>query len=101
MAKLSLKAAPTFACKVGIPVHGGEPAMVEFTFKHRTKDDFQKWLAVEREDVDAILEMAEGWDLAEPLDKENVGVLVQNYSGAAKAIFNKYFDELVQARLGN
>lgn len=101
MSKLSLKANPTFKAKVGIPVHGGEPVPVEFTFKHRTRDEFKKWLDQERDDAAAILEMAEGWDLAEPFDKENVEILVQNYSGAPKVIFDKYLDELAQARLGN
>lgn len=101
MPKLTLNAAPTFSAPVGIPVAGSEPAQVIFTFRHRTRDALRDWLAQERDDVTAILEMASGWDLAEPLDKENAELLVQNYLGAAKAVFDKYITELTQARLGN
>lgn len=101
MAKLSLKANPTFKAKVGIPVAGGEAVEVEFTFKHRTRDDLNAWLKESKDDVTGILEMAEGWDLAEPFDKENVELLVQNYIGAPKALIEKYLDELYQAKLKN
>lgn len=101
MAKLKLAASPTFSATVLIPVAGGEPAPVSFTFKHRTRDGLRDWLAQERDDVTAILDMTSGWDLAEPLDKVNVELLVQNYLGAAKAVFDKYITELTQARLGN
>lgn len=101
MAKLTLNAAPTFSATVAIPVPGGAAAPVVFTFKHRTRDGLRDWLKQERDDVSAILEMATAWDLAEPLDKENVELLVQNYLGAAKAVFEKYLSELTQARLGN
>ena len=39
--KFSLVANPTFTRAVEIPVAGGKPATVEFTFKHRTRDAFR------------------------------------------------------------
>lgn len=103
MAKLVLQPAPTFSKAVKVPVPGGEPADVVFTFRHRTRDALKAWSDAHegRSDVQAILEMASGWDLAEPFDAENVGVLVQNYPAAALAILRTYYDELSAARLGN
>lgn len=101
MAKLTLNPNPTFKAKVDIPTHGGGSAEVDFTFKHRKKDELQEWLRVERDDVATILEMVAGWDLEEPFNAESVGVLVQNYIGAASAIFDKYVAELLRTRAKN
>jgi hypothetical protein len=103
MAKLSLKAAPTFKAKVGIPVAGGNPVPVEFVFKHRTKSDLEKFIAARAgaSDLDSICEMLDGWDLAEPFDREGVEALLENYAGAALAIYVAYVDELLQAKAKN
>lgn len=103
MAKLSLKAKPTFRAKVGIPVAGGNPAQVEFTFKHRTKTELEKFTGSRGgvADVDSVLEMVEGWDLEEEFDRDSVGLLLENYAGAALAIYVAYVDELLQAKRKN
>ena len=103
MAKLTLTASPTFTAKVAIPVPGGKAVPVEFKFKGRTKDEFKELLEgmAEREDVEAILEVASGWDLEDVFNEDNVEKLVQNYIGSAKAILEKYITELSAARLGN
>jgi hypothetical protein len=44
MAKLKLIPDPSFTATVPIPIPGGEPANVKFTFKHRPKADVLKWL---------------------------------------------------------
>lgn len=103
MAKLQLKAAPTFQAEVGIPLHGGGSAEVVLTFKHRTMaemDDFIKDRA-SKSDVDSFMEMVIGWDLEDPFGEESVKTLLQNYNGAALAAFQKYVDELIQARRKN
>lgn len=103
MPKLVLQPAPTFSKVVKVPVPGGETADVTFTFRHRTRDELKAWGdgAEGRSDVQAVLDMATGWDLAEPFDAENVGVLVQNYPASALAVLRTYYDELSAARLGN
>lgn len=105
MAKLVLKPAPTFTKAVPVPVHGGDAVPVVFTFKHRTRDDFLAWLNEPskegRSDVEAIMDVASGWELAEPFDAENVGVLVQNYMGAGRVVIETYINELTGARRGN
>jgi hypothetical protein len=103
MAKLSLKAAPTFKAKVGIPVAGGSPVPVEFEFKHRTKSDLEKFISARQgaSDLDSIMEILAGWDLAEPFDREGVEALLENYAGAALALYVAYVDELMQAKAKN
>lgn len=101
--KFKLIADPTFKAKVGIPVAGGEPVPVEFTFKHRTMDEFRSWREAPQnsDDVRAILDCVVAWELSNPLSEESVSTLVQNYHGAALAIITTYYRELSQAKLGN
>jgi len=103
MAKLSLKANPTFSAKVGIPKHGSTPVEIQFTFKHRTSKDFSDWLkSLDGKDkAEAVLEMAEGWELEDEFSTDNIRVLLSNYMGAFQAILDTYMKELTQARLGN
>ena len=44
MGKFKLVAEPTFKATVNIPVAGGDSEPVEFTFKHRTKDQLENLL---------------------------------------------------------
>lgn len=116
--KLNLTPDPTFKAKVSIPVPGGRAADVEFTFRHRTKDAFTEFMkanensddldvisghevAAGEEKTDAQLGVAVNWELEEPFNRENVERLLQNYSGAAKAVIGKYCEEVGQVRLGN
>ncbi|WP_041742285.1 phage tail assembly chaperone [Collimonas fungivorans] len=103
MAKLILKAAPTFKAKVGIPVAGGEPVPVEFTFKHRTKsalDEFIKSRA-DQSDAESLLAMAEAWDLDDEFNQESIELLLENYIGSALAVYRTYIDQLMQAKVKN
>ena len=103
MAKLALVAAPVFRALVPISVAGGAAVEVEFTFKHRTKtalDEFVKSRA-KKQDAESVLAMAEGWELSDEFNAVNVELLLQNYIGAALAVYRVYIDQLVQARLGN
>lgn len=103
MAKLSLKANPTFNAKVGIPVAGGSPVDVEMTFKHRTRQEFGEWLkSLEgKERTQAVMECVEGWELSDPFNEESVHTLNDNYMGAANAIVEKYLQELSAAKVKN
>lgn len=105
MAKLSLTANPTFKTKVGIPVPGLGTRDVEFTFKHRTRDQVKEWAESvkdsERTDGDGILDIAMGWELDDEFNVENANKLCQSYPGAASAIFFAYLEELRGARSKN
>lgn len=103
MPKLKLKPDPTFKAKVGIPVAGGDVEMVEFTFKHRSRDELDSFLQTSDQLRDAalIMAVASGWELADEFNAENVGLLVQNYISSPRAVFDVYLDELIKARAKN
>ncbi len=103
MAKLALTPSPTFTAKVQIPVPGSKSVPVEFKFKGRTKDAFKELLETmaDRDDVEAIMEVATGWDLEDAFSADNVEMLTQNYIGSAKAILETYISEQAAARSGN
>lgn len=113
MAKLALKANPTFEVKVGIPTHGGEPVEVSFTFKHKTRtqyDAFAKEFS-EREvkssedsiaaDVDYIMAICCGWELDDEFNAANVRELVENRVAVSAALSAAYTQTLMQVKLGN
>lgn len=101
--KFSLTASPTFKKIIAIPIAGGRPFDIEFTFKHKTRDGFRDFVAglAGRDDVPVILDIASGWDIDQPFDEANMEELVQNYLGSAKAVIEGYISELTSARLGN
>ena len=63
--------------------------------------DFEVLVCDPREEYAAVMEMAEGWDLEDDFTQENVGRLLENYIGAAAAIFITYIRELRGAREKN
>lgn len=103
MAKLSLKANPTFRAKVAVPVAGGEAVDVEFTFRHMTAtalSEFRESLS-DSSDADAVMKMVDGWDFAEEFNRESVEELIQNHIGIAGDIYRKYIEELIPAKTKN
>jgi hypothetical protein len=102
MAKLALKANPSFQAKVGIPVAGGASVDVLFTFRHRTKTELVDFVgALNRSDEEIFLDIVTGWDLEDAFTPENVKLLLENYIGAALAVYEAYKAELVKAKEGN
>ena len=103
MAKLKLVAAPTFSHPVKIPMAGGAPVPVTMEFKHRTKKELDEFIKsrAEKTDTETVLEMVSSWELEDEYNKENVELLLENYIGAALAVYTTYIDQLVQAKLGN
>lgn len=104
MAKLKLQPDPTFKAKVEISVPGAAAAKVEFTFKHRTRqemDRFLKAVSDMKDDTEMILALASGWDLADDFTEENVRTLCDCYIAAPAAIFDSYLQELSGNRRKN
>jgi hypothetical protein len=104
MAKLKLQPDPTFKAKVAIPVPGAEPASVEFTFKHRSKDEMDRFLksvADMEGDFEMVMAVATGWDLVDEFTAANVKALIGNYIAAPAAIFEAYLAELAGNRRKN
>lgn len=97
---------PTFEATVKIPAPGGESCDLACVFKHRTRDELQAFVekatSGEWSDLEATLEFLAGWkDADAEFSREAVFKLLQNYHGAAGALYRKYLEELTQARLGN
>lgn len=103
MAKLTIKAAPTFSAKVGIPQAGAEPVEMVFVFKHRTKAELQEFMASRegKPDAESFVSMVESWDFDEPMTPENVETMLQNYIGAGLAVYVAYIGELTKAKAKN
>jgi hypothetical protein len=101
--KLILTASPTFKSRVDIPVPGGRPVSVEFTFKHRDADAYKEFVdtIAGRDEIDVIMDIATGWELEDAFDRESVEQLCKNYMGSGRAIFDKYIEENTGAKLGN
>jgi hypothetical protein len=103
MAKLALKANPTFQAKVGIPVAGGASVDVLFTFKHRTKTQLAEFVNTRADKTDeaTVLDMVTAWDLEDAFGPDSVKELLENYIGAALATYHTYVEELTKAKSGN
>lgn len=103
MATLKLNPDPQFKASVDIPVAGGKPSPVEFVFKHRTVSQLDEFVRSREDvkDIDTVMDLAAGWNLTDEFNRENVETLLQNYGGAAMAIYNTYIEELVGARRKN
>jgi hypothetical protein len=103
MAKLTLKLAPTFKVKVGIPVPGAKAEPVEFTFKTRNREELAAWLdSLDGKKTDeALLEICSGWDLDDAFDADNVALFLSTYIAAWPAVYRVYLDELTKAREKN
>lgn len=101
--KLSLNPSPTFKASVEIPVPGGAPASVEFTFRHRGRPDVKSFVESlgDKSDCEVVLACASGWDLSDPFDAENVQRLLDNYFVSGERILATYLRELTAGRLGN
>lgn len=101
--KFSLTLAPTFKCKVAIPVPGDKSADIEFIFKGRSREAFKDFIDSlrDRDDADVVMDIASGWDLEDAFTKENVEILTGNYLGAAKAVIEAYLSELTTGRAKN
>ncbi len=100
---LKLNPEPTFKSSVGIPVPGGKPEPVEFTFRHRKVSDLASFgdAIKGKPNAEVVLQCIVGWALTDEFNDENVGRLVDNYPGAATAIIDAYYRELANVRLGN
>ena len=119
MAKLVLQPNPTFTAPVLIPVPGGKPVAVSFTFRHRGRvalEEHQKYIdavlvklrdesttrseALEL-DIEVVMKSATAWEMDDPFNEESLRTLLENYHGAAAAIYATYMRELLQAKAGN
>jgi hypothetical protein len=109
---ISLKAKPTFAKVVDIPVPGEDvPLKLRMEFKHMSKDAFKAWSDPERiaqrvaqgtTDAQIVMECASAWyDVDQPFTEAALNDFFQDYHAAAYAITTAYMTELGKVRSGN
>jgi hypothetical protein len=103
MARINLNPNATFKAMVEICRPGLEPEKVEFTFKHRTRDEMDAFIKTWAETTieDQVMAMAVGWELVDTFNLENVKLLAQNYITAPMAIREKYCAEMIKAKEKN
>jgi hypothetical protein len=114
MPKLKLTVNPTFKAKVKIPVVGGEAVDVGMTFKHRTRKEWDEWVASAKErdtngsapptiedEVNSFLDVVVGWELEDEFNRANVELLLQNYYTAGTEVVRTYASELWNSKLKN
>lgn len=102
-----LQPKPTFKTDVTIPTFDGE-AKVTFVFNHKGRKElkafFEKLTAGDEpmQDVDAITELVADWvGVDQKYNRENLDLLLDNYPGAAGAIFAAYNKAVVEGRAKN
>ncbi|AMW83903.1 hypothetical protein AK972_3103 [Pseudomonas yamanorum] len=126
MAKIRIAQNPTFKAFVSIPIVGGEPEKIEFTFKYRDRLGlaalFDEW-NLKRDEARASLgesptlseivaadteqqsqqikDLVVGWGFDDKFDDKSIRALVTSCQGAAEAVVNAYQSAFNQARLGN
>lgn len=126
MAKIRIAQNPTFKAFVSIPIVGGEPEKIEFTFKYRDRPGlaalFDEW-NLKRDEVrtslgesptlseivaadteqqsQQIKDLVVGWGFDDKFDDKSIRALVTSCQGAAEAVVNAYQSAFNQARLGN
>jgi hypothetical protein len=118
-----------FKRTVKFPMVDGTEGVIEVVFKYRTRTEFGKFIddmmnaANEQADgqtaedqrvslgralektkeanADYILQIAEGWNLEESFDRDNLAQLCDEIPGAAMAIMDVYRAAIVEGRMGN
>lgn len=126
MAKIRIAQNPTFKAFVSIPIVGGEPEKIEFTFKYRDRPGlaalFDEWnlkrdetrtalgesptlseivAADTEQQSQQIKDLVVGWGFDDKFDDKSIRALVTSCQGAAEAVVNAYQNAFDQARLGN
>ena len=124
--KVKLGSRPkSFKRVVKFPMVDGSEGAMTITFKYRTRSEFGQFIdemmleaqtapdeapatslgaALEKTkeaNADYILKIAEGWDLDEEFNRENVAQLCDEVPGASAAIMDQYRAAIVEGRLGN
>jgi hypothetical protein len=126
MAKIVLGNRPkNFKAKVTFPLLDGSDGLIEMSFRYRTRTEFGELIDTLMSDAGAaeqpegqmslaealgktrdtnaeyILKVADGWNLEEKFNLENVAQLCDEFPAAAMAIMNTYRAAITEGRLGN
>ena len=102
--KASLVEVITFLAPVQLHRAGAdEPEVVNLNFKYVAPEDLVKRLDElgPMTPAGAVLDMATGWDMDEPFEKEHVEKLCRVYYGVGQAAIDGLIQGLAPARVGN
>lgn len=108
---LKLTPNPVFKADAKLTVPGEvSPAVVKFTFRHKTLAEAQKWFAANEgmPRADALDELIAGWEGVEDdhgapvaYSKDALTALLANYAAATGEITTAYLRELTASRIKN
>lgn len=125
MAKIVLGSQPkNFKRIVKIQLLNGETADLEISYKYRTRTQYAELLdkligketpqqnqpnktlaqvfkESDQASVAYILDIADGWDLADEFNKKNVAALIDEHAGAGAVIGEEYRIALLEGRTKN
>lgn len=99
---------PTFKTEVTIPLPGGKDGKVKFVFKHKGRKALKEFFDslgegdTARPDHESLMELIADWDGVDAkFSEEALETLLDNYPGAARAIFEAYNRGLFEGREKN
>ncbi len=103
---LKAKANPTFRSKVTVHVHGGESHEISVVWRHKRKDEFQKFFADAAVNdtpmVDQLLGLVESWaGLEFEVTADGLASLEQEFPSVIPQLLMAYAEELAEGRRKN
>lgn len=130
MAKIKLGSRPkNFTRIITVDLPEGGKGSVEMLFKYRTRTEFGQFIdqlldkagvavkdtseeslkyslktALEttiEQNADYILQIADGWNMDEDFNRDNIAQLCNELPGAAQAVMDAYREAITTGRLGN
>lgn len=106
---LKVIAAPTFQGTARITVHGqAEPAVIKVTWKHKSREEYDAWLASAASFADKggdaafLCEVMTDWgDVDLPFNQANLHTLLGQYAAAGGELLEAYRTDLLDSRAKN
>lgn len=92
---------PTFNAPVKIPVAGqSEPVTIGVEFRHMSRSRLTTFFdeCAGQTDAQVLAQIVAGWsDVDRPYSPEALALLIDNYPGATRALFETFRAELLEA----
>lgn len=96
-------AKPTFTACVAIPVPGEAASPLNVTFLHKRKSALREWIdaSKDKDDLAALMEVMQGWDADAPFSEAALCGVLEDFPGAALALYRAYVEESTGAARKN
>ncbi|GGX01426.1 phage tail assembly chaperone [Undibacterium macrobrachii] len=97
---------PKFWAQAAISVPGQkDPAMIDVQYNHLDADElkvFQTQTIVEKEPIDALMEIINDWKGAsEEFNKQSLAKVLKNYPASGRQFYDAYIKELLGVKTKN